>query len=147
MPPSPLSKYLHGAESFLRSHQLFSFLKFPKILWNRKVYYRIHKSPSLALSWARIIQPVWPRYISLRSIFILYSHLYLCLPIGPFPSGFPTKTLYVFCLVSCVLNALPISFSSTLLFYLRRVNIVTVLNMNFSPVSYYFLTLRSKYSP
>jgi hypothetical protein len=36
-----------------------------------------------------------PHYpTSWRSILILSSHLYLCLPNGFFPSCFPTKTLY-----------------------------------------------------
>ena len=35
-----------------------------------------------------------PHPTSWRSILILSTHLRLGLPIGPFPSGFPTKTLY-----------------------------------------------------
>ena len=35
-----------------------------------------------------------PYHTSWRAILILSSHLRLGLPSGPFPSGFPTKTLY-----------------------------------------------------
>jgi hypothetical protein len=64
----------------------------PLILWNPKVYYRIHKS--LSLSWARFMQSMRAHPTSRRSILILSSHLRLVLPSGLLPSGFPTKALY-----------------------------------------------------
>ena len=64
----------------------------PRILWNAKVQYRIHKCRHLSLSWASSIQSI-PHPTSWRSILILSSHLRLGLPSGLFPSGFPTKTL------------------------------------------------------
>ena len=64
----------------------------PRILWNPKVHYRIHKRRHLSLSWANSIHSPPPR-ISWRSILILSSHLRLGLPNGIFPSGFPTRTL------------------------------------------------------
>jgi hypothetical protein len=41
-------------------------------------------------------QPPPPQPISLRSILISSSHLRLGLSSGPFPSGFPIKTLYTY---------------------------------------------------
>jgi hypothetical protein len=43
-----------------------------------------------------IPRPPPPQPISLRSILTLSSHLCLGLSSGPFPLGFPTKTLYTF---------------------------------------------------
>jgi hypothetical protein len=48
------------------------------------------------LSWANWIHSTTPQKISLEPIMIPSSHLYLGLPRGLFPSGFPTKTLYIF---------------------------------------------------
>ena len=67
----------------------------PRILWNPKVHYRIHKLPHPSLSWASPTQSTCPQPTSWRSILILSTHLRLGLPSGLFPSGFPTRTLYV----------------------------------------------------
>jgi hypothetical protein len=42
-----------------------------------------------------------PNHTSLRSILILSSNLPLGLPIGRFPSGFPTKIVYAFVISPC----------------------------------------------
>jgi len=65
----------------------------PRTLWNPNVHYRIHNStPPVPI--LRQINPVHaPHSTSWRSILILFSHLGLGLPSGPFPLGFPT--LYV----------------------------------------------------
>jgi hypothetical protein len=66
----------------------------PRILWNTKVHYRIHKCPLpvFVLSQPNPVQTPTPT--SWRSILILSSQLHLGLPSGLFPTGFPTKTLY-----------------------------------------------------
>jgi len=46
------------------------------LLWNSRVHYHVHKT----LSWARWIHSTTSRPISLRSILILSSHLWLGLP-------------------------------------------------------------------
>jgi hypothetical protein len=50
----------------------------------------------LSLSWARPIQSIYPHPTSWRSILILSTHLRLGLHSVLFPSGFPTKSLYIF---------------------------------------------------
>ena len=67
----------------------------PRILWNPKVHYRIHKCPPPVCILSQMIQFILPYPASWRSFLILSSHLRLGLPSGLFPSGFPTKTLYV----------------------------------------------------
>jgi hypothetical protein len=51
-----------------------------------------------ALQWSRswASSPTQSHFISLRSILILFTHLRLCLPSGPFPHDFPTNILYAF---------------------------------------------------
>jgi len=68
----------------------------------------------LSISCASSIQSIPPHRTSFRSILILSSHLHLGLPSGLFPSGFPTKTLYMPRLSPYELHAPPISFFSIL---------------------------------
>jgi len=63
----------------------------PRILWNPKVHYRIHKCPPPGPILGQLDQ-VHTR--TSQSILILSSHLSLGLPSGLFPSSFPTKTHY-----------------------------------------------------
>jgi hypothetical protein len=81
----------------------------PSILWNPKVHHRV-QSPHWSKSWARTIQSIPSHPISLRFILILSTLLRLGLPIGLFPSHYPTNILYAFFFV---LHALLISSSLT----------------------------------
>jgi hypothetical protein len=86
---------LHGAESFLRSWQSFN-QEIPRLSWNPKVYYRVHKRQSLVPILSQM-NPIhnFPLY-SLTPIVILFFYLCLCLPSGLLRPGFATKTLYAF---------------------------------------------------
>jgi hypothetical protein len=68
--------------------------KFPVFYGNRRFITALTSARHLSLSWASSIQSTHPHSTSRRSILILSSHLHLGLPIGLFPSGLPTKTLY-----------------------------------------------------
>jgi len=63
----------------------------PRILWNTKVHYRIHKCPPPVPILSQFTRP---HPTSWRSILISSSHLRLGLSSCLFPSGFPTKILY-----------------------------------------------------
>ena len=66
----------------------------PRILWNQKVHYRIHKCPPPVPILTQLDPPHKPKPISWWSILILSSHLSLGLPSFLFSPGFPIKTLY-----------------------------------------------------
>jgi hypothetical protein len=61
------------------------------ILWNPKVHYSVHKSPSVV----PILSQIDPVH-TIPPISILSTHICLGLPSDLFHSGFPTNTLYAF---------------------------------------------------
>jgi hypothetical protein len=65
----------------------------PRILWNQKVHYRVHKSPPM-VPILNQINPIHTIPSYLRSILISSIHLRLGLPSGLFPCGFPTNITY-----------------------------------------------------
>jgi hypothetical protein len=64
--------------------------RYPSILWNRKVHYRIHKS-STAIATLSQTNPVHT-----TPVLTLSTYLRLGLASGLFPSGFPTNNIYAF---------------------------------------------------
>jgi len=69
--------------------------KFPTFYGTRRSITAFTSARHLSLSWASSIQSTPPHPNSWRSILISSSHLHLGLQSGLFPSGFPTKTLYM----------------------------------------------------
>ena len=66
----------------------------PRILWNPKVHYRIHKCPSPVPIMSHLDPVCTSTSHFLKIRLNISSLLRLGLPSGLFPSGFPTKTLY-----------------------------------------------------
>ena len=66
----------------------------PRIFGTRRFITVLTSARHMSVSWANSIQSPQPPPTSWRSILILSSHLYLGLPNGLFPSGFPTRALY-----------------------------------------------------
>jgi hypothetical protein len=91
------------------------------ILWNLKVRYHVHKNPLLVPVLNQIdLVHTTPSY--LRSILILFIYLHLGLPIGLFPSGFPTNIVYafVFAPIHATCSAQFILFDLTILIILQE---------------------------
>ena len=68
--------------------------RFPAFHGTRRFFTALTSVRHLSLSWASPIQSIYPYPTSWRSILILSTHLRLGLPIGLFPSGLPSNTLY-----------------------------------------------------
>jgi len=68
--------------------------KFPAFHGTRRFITALTSVHHLSLSCAIPIQSIHPHPTSWRYSLILSTHLRLGLPIGLFPSGFPTKTVY-----------------------------------------------------
>ena len=69
--------------------------KFPAFYGTRSFITALTSVRQLSLSWASPIQSIYPHPTSWRFILILSTHLRLGHHSGLFPSGFPTKTLYI----------------------------------------------------
>ena len=85
--------------------------KLPAFYGTRRFITAFTSARHLSLSQASLIQSTPSHPTSWRSILILSSHLRLDLPRDLFPSGFPTKTRYLYP-PQYVLNAPPTSFFS-----------------------------------
>ena len=88
---SYLLTYSKHQRPFWEANRSSANEEIPRILWNPKVHYRIHKSqpPVPVLSQVDAVHPIFR-----RSILLLSSRLSLDLPSCLLPLGFPTKTLY-----------------------------------------------------
>jgi hypothetical protein len=68
----------------------------PRILWNPKVHYRVHKRPAL-VSILNKTNPLHTIIFYLSKIILILSiQVHLGLPSGYFPSDFPTNNIYSF---------------------------------------------------
>jgi hypothetical protein len=86
----------------------------PRVLLNPKVHYLIHNFPPPVFILSQPNPFHTPHPTFWRSIIILYSHLRLGVPGDLFPSGFPTKILYMPLSSPSALHAPPISLFSIL---------------------------------
>ena len=102
----------------------------------------------LSLSWARSIQSILPHPTSWLPILLLSPHLRSGLLSGLFPSGFPTKTLYIHLIHT---RYMPSPSYSSLFDHPNNiwwaVQIIKLLIIQFSPFPSYLVPLRHKYSP
>jgi len=81
--PCPIKSLLTPWSRFSANQEI------PRILWNPKIHYRIYRCPPPVTILSQISPVHAPSHLS--CILILSSHLFLGLPSGLFPSGFPTK--------------------------------------------------------
>ena len=67
----------------------------PRISWNPKVHYRIHKCPSPVSGLSQINPLHASNSTFFKCILIIYIYQCLWFPSGLLPSGLPTKILYI----------------------------------------------------
>jgi hypothetical protein len=84
--------------------------KFPAFHATRRFITALKSVRQLSLSWACLMQSIYPHPTSWRSVLILSTHLRLGLLSSLFPSSFPTKNLYTPSPHPYAPHAQPISF-------------------------------------
>jgi hypothetical protein len=130
---------LHGAKSFWEANSHSASQQILHLLWNPKVHYRVHKSPSPVpiLSQMNFVHTLQP--VSLSTL-ILSSLINPGFSSGHFPSRFPTKQCMHFSSFAC-------NMIRTSQIPRWSLQIMKIFIMQFSPATCYFLPFRSKYSP
>jgi hypothetical protein len=109
------------------------------------IYYSVHKNPTLILTQNQWIQDT--PFTHLRSVLIWFSHQCLDPLNGHLLSDFDFKWIYHLLCACNMSHPSHIPWLSHPDNILRKVQILKLLIMQFSPVSCYSLTLGSKYSP
>ena len=125
----------------------------PRFSWNPKVHYGVYKCPPLVLilSWIIPGHVPPPNPISWRPIFLLFSHLCLGLRKWSFPLRFShqspvhTSPLTNLCYITRPSHSSRLYQPNNI--WWGGVRNSRPLIMQFSPLPYYFVPLRPKYSP
>jgi hypothetical protein len=102
-----LTTFTHGAEPFLRSHQLCGYSGISQHFMEPDGSLPCSQEPSTG-PYAEPDKSNLAHPISRRFTLILSTHLRLGIPSGPFPYGFLTNILHKFIFPTFVLRALPI---------------------------------------
>ena len=139
--------YSVGQSPSWKAKRFSASQEIPRILWNPKVLYSIHKCPPLVLIVNRSIQSIPPHTISWRSILILSSHLRVS-PKWSLSFRFPHQnTVYASPLPHTSYMPIP-SYCSQ--FYQPqnigwKVQIIELLIMQLLPLLCYLVPFRPKY--